>query len=100
MCTTISQLYRLDGEIQKLERIRTIILTLKAIKTRKTELQNEFLNTQRNYIKTEFESLEKAINSTRFLSKVDDWNPFDDSHPSSFFSPAWMFGIRNGFLMW
>jgi len=28
---------------------------------------------------------------------VDDWNPFDDSHPSSFFSPAWMFGIRNGF---
>ncbi|MBN1339639.1 MAG: N-6 DNA methylase [Bacteroidales bacterium] len=29
--------------------------------------------------------------------KIKQWNPFNDSHPSSFFSPAWMFGIREGF---
>ena len=42
-------------------------------------------------------TLIKNYNLADFFEKVDDWNPFDDSHPSSFFSPAWMFGIRNGF---
>ncbi|MCX6222789.1 MAG: N-6 DNA methylase [Bacteroidia bacterium] len=89
-------LYRLDGEIQKLENVRNNYFDPRGDKTRKTELQNEFLNTK-NYIKTEFESLRKNWNLEDFLSKVDEWNPFDNSHPSSFFSPGWMFGIRNGF---
>lgn len=89
-------LYRLDGEVQKLERIRNDYFDPKGDKQKKLELQNEFLNTK-NYIKTEFESLKKSWNLENFLSKVDDWNPFNDSHPSSFFSPAWMFGIREGF---
>ena len=29
--------------------------------------------------------------------KLKDWNPFDDSKPSPFFSPTWMFGIDKGF---
>jgi hypothetical protein len=89
-------LYRLDGEIQKLERLRNSYFDPQGDKNKKEELQKEFLKTK-DYIKTAFISLKKNWNLEDFLSKVDDWNPFDDSHPSSFFSPAWMFGIRNGF---
>lgn len=89
-------LYRLDGEIQKLERLRNSYFDPQGDKNKKEELQKEFLKTK-DYIKIEFKSLKKSWNLEDFLSKVDDWNPFDDSQPSSFFSPAWMFGIRNGF---
>ena len=89
-------LYRLDGEIQKLEQLRNSYFDPQGDKNKKEELQKEFLKTK-DYIKTEFKSLKKSWNLEDFLSKVDDWNPFDDSHPSSFFSPAWMFGIRHGF---
>ena len=88
--------FRLDGEIQKLEALRENYFDPKGDKNRKKELQKEFLKTK-DYIKTEFVSLKKSWNLGDFLDKVDDWNPFDDSHPSSFFSPAWMFGVRNGF---
>ncbi|MDP2335738.1 MAG: TaqI-like C-terminal specificity domain-containing protein [Bacteroidota bacterium] len=91
-------LYRLDGEIQKLERIRNDYFDPKGDKGRKQELQTEFEYTKQ-YIKAQLNqsSLRKNYNLDDFFNKVDDWNPFDDSHPSSFFSPAWMFGIRNGF---
>lgn len=89
-------LMRLQGEVQKLERIRDSYFDPKGNKQRKEQLQKEFTDTK-NYIKTEFVSLKKNWNLGDFLSKVDDWNPFDDSHPSSFFSPGWMFGIKEGF---
>ncbi len=89
-------LMRLQGEVQKLERIRDSYFDPKGNKQRKEQLQKEFTDTK-NYIKTEFVSLKKNWNLGDFLSKVDDWNPFEDSHPSSFFSPGWMFGIKDGF---
>ncbi|HNQ67751.1 MAG TPA: TaqI-like C-terminal specificity domain-containing protein [Bacteroidales bacterium] len=91
-------LYRLDGEIQKLERIRNDYFDPKGDKAIKKQLQNEFTQTK-DYIKSQIShgSLLKNYNLTDFFNKVDDWNPFDDSRPSSFFSPAWMFGIKNGF---
>ncbi len=89
-------LMRLQGEVQKLERIRDSYFDPKGNKQKKEQLQKEFTDTK-NYIKTEFVSLKKNWNLTDFLSKVDDWNPFDDSHPSTFFSPGWMFGIKEGF---
>lgn len=89
-------LLRLDGEIQKLENIRNTYFDPKGDKVKKEELQQQFIETK-NYIKTEFKSLRRTWNLEDFLNKVDDWNPFDDSHPSSFFSPAWMFGINKGF---
>lgn len=91
-------LYRLDGEIQKLENIRNQYFDPRGDKARKTELQHEFLATKQ-HIKEQISvgTLIKNYNLADFFDKVDDWNPFDDSHPSSFFSPAWMFGIRNGF---
>lgn len=91
-------LYRLDGEIQKLERIRNDYFDPKGDKTIKKQLQKDFFETK-DYIKSQIShgSLLKNYNLTDFFNKVDDWNPFDDSRPSSFFSPAWMFGIKNGF---
>lgn len=89
-------LMRLDGEIQKLERLRENYFDPKGDKHRKQQLQKEFAQTK-NYIKTEFAGLKKTWNLGDFLNKVDDWNPFDDSHASSFFSPGWMFGFKEGF---
>jgi Alw26I/Eco31I/Esp3I family type II restriction m6 adenine DNA methyltransferase len=89
-------LMRLDGEIQKLEQIRDTYFDPKGDKFKKVALQKQFIETK-NYIKTEFKSLRKTWKLDDFLNKVDDWNPFDDSHPSTFFSPAWMFGIKDGF---
>ncbi|HBL77641.1 MAG: hypothetical protein A2W90_02990 [Bacteroidetes bacterium GWF2_42_66] len=91
-------LYRLDGEIQKLETIRNQYFDPRGDKNRKTELQHEFIATKQ-HIKEQIAvgSLIKNYKLGDFFEKVDDWNPFDDSHPSSFFSPAWMFGITDGF---
>lgn len=91
-------LFRLDGEIQKLENIRNQYFDPRGDKNRKTELQQEFIATKQ-HIKEQISvgTLIKNYNLGDFFEKVDDWNPFDDSHPSSFFSPAWMFGIRDGF---
>lgn len=89
-------LYRLDGEIQRLERLRENYYDPKGDKQEKENLEHEFRQTK-EYIKTEFASLRKTWNLEDFLNKVDDWNPFDDSKPSSFFSPGWMFGIKDGF---
>jgi len=89
-------LARMDGEIQRLERIKENYYDPKGDKHRKEHLQTEF-NQTKNYIKTEFASLKKNWKLEDFFNKVDDWDPFDDSRPSSFFSPGWMFGIRHGF---
>lgn len=89
-------LERMDGEIQRLERIKENYYDPKGDKHRKEHLQKEF-NQIKNYIKTEFASLKRTWKLEGFFNKVDDWDPFDDSKPSSFFSPGWMFGIRDGF---
>jgi len=91
-------LYRLDGEIQKLQRIRDDYFDPKGDNHKKEVLQKEFEETK-EYIKQQINTgtLKKNYSLENFFEKVDDWNPFDDSHPSSFFSPAWMFGITDGF---
>jgi hypothetical protein len=91
-------LYRLDGEIQKLQRIRDDYFDPKGDNHKKEVLQKEF-NETKEYIKQQINTgtLKKNYSLENFFEKVDDWNPFDDSHPSSFFSPAWMFGITDGF---
>lgn len=90
------QLAVLHQEIRKLEQLRDAYFDPKGDKSKKIQLQKQFVATK-NHIKESFSSIRASWNLDDFLSKVDDWNPFDDSHPSSFFSPAWMFGIRDGF---
>ncbi|MBL7137343.1 MAG: Eco57I restriction-modification methylase domain-containing protein [Bacteroidales bacterium] len=89
-------LVRLDNEIQKLQRLREQYFDTRGDKAQKYTLQHEFHKTK-ELIKTENSSLGKRWRIESFLGQVDDWNPFNDSHASSFFSPGWMFGIKNGF---
>ncbi len=111
---TGSKLYFLNKEIQQLEKIRNQYFDTKGDQTLKQLLKTEFIE-HKNFIKKNFNVEEfkidektgvkkKTKSSTAenyglkdFLNKIDDWNPFNDSNPSSFFSPAWMFGITEGF---
>jgi len=89
----IPKLMRLDEEIQKLESIKDQYFDTSGNQQRRDDLRNEFNNTK-EYIKSEFQSLRKSWALEDFLNKIDDWNPFDDSHASTFFSPTWMFGRK------
>jgi len=91
-----SELIKLNSEIDKLQRLREQYFDPRGDKQKKEELQKLFRQTK-EFIKSEFSTLKKTWNLENFLNKIDDWNPFDDSHSSSFFSPAWMFGINEGF---
>ncbi len=90
--------FNLEKEIQELERIRNEYFDPRGNKSVKAELQEKFAETKSG-IKEHFGKLKenKNYDLNDFLDKIDDWNPFDDSHPSSFFSPAWMFGVKEGF---
>jgi methylase of polypeptide subunit release factors len=88
--------YQINEQIQRLQRIRDEYFDPKGDKTRKGELRKEFYAVK-DFIKNQFSPLKKSWNLEDFLSKVDDWDPFNDTKPSSFFSPEWMFGITDGF---
>jgi len=90
------ELIKLNGEIDKLKRLREQYFDPRGDKQKKDELQGLFRQTK-DFIKSDFPSLKKSWNLENFLNRIDDWDPFDDSHVSSFFSPAWMFGINDGF---
>jgi adenine-specific DNA-methyltransferase len=94
----VPTLMRMDGEIQKLEKIRDDYFDTAGNHKKRDDLRDEFKKTK-NYIKTEFQTLRKSWALDDFFNRIDDWNPFDDSYASSFFSASWMFGksVRDGF---
>ncbi|MFN8863284.1 MAG: Eco57I restriction-modification methylase domain-containing protein, partial [Flavobacteriales bacterium] len=96
IATAGSKAHEVNAEIQKLQRIRDEYFDPRGDRVRKEELKQSFY-TIKEFIKREFAPLKKSWNLEDFLSKVDDWDPFDDSKPSTFFSPEWMFGITDGF---
>jgi adenine-specific DNA-methyltransferase len=94
--TNTATLIRLLAEVEKLENIKEEYFNSNSSDHQKQNLITKFHNTK-NYIKTEFALLKKRYNLDEFLNKIDDWNPFNDNVASTFFSPAWMFSISNGF---
>lgn len=92
----VPALLRMDAEVQKLKKLRSDYFDTEGSQEKRDALRKEFYETK-NYIKTEFISLKKSWALENFFDKIDDWNPFDDGHASSFFSPSWMFGIDKGF---
>lgn len=94
----VPTLKRLDGEIKKLEAIRDEYFDTSGNQIKRDQLRDDF-NKTKSYIKSEFTSLRKSWSLEDFFNKIDDWNPFDDSYASTFFSPSWMFGkkVREGF---
>lgn len=63
----------------------------------KKNIKKEYKELQTN-IYTTTQSLRNSYPSiSAFLDKVIMWDPFDISTSSTFFSPGWMFEIKNGF---
>lgn len=93
-----SEYFELQRQILVLEKLRDLYFDPKGDKSKKIEIVNQF-NTIKKDIKTWYSNLPpgKKKYLGDFFDKSTDWNPFNDSHPSIFFSPAWMFGIKTGF---
>jgi len=52
---------------------------------------------QRDKVVAAIEESKGDMELEAIAEKLKHWNPFDDSKPSVFFSPTWMFGIDKGF---
>ena len=86
---------KLVNDLKDLEALRTQFFSPTLASSEKEKLKNGY-----------FEKLEKVIADIedahdpvlkQIARKLKEWNPFDDSKPSTFFSPTWMFGISTGF---
>lgn len=87
---------------------QNLVKDLKDLETLRTNFFNPTLaSSQKEQLKTAyFENRDKVITDIeaahdpilkQIAKKIKYWNPFDDSQPSPFFSPTWMFGIDKGF---
>jgi len=84
-----------DG-LKQLQKLRKDFFSPELNSQEKEKLRNEYIK-KRDYVVAAIESEkgDRVLEAIAF--KIKHWNPFDDSKPSSFFSPIWMFGIENGF---
>jgi adenine-specific DNA-methyltransferase len=92
----IPTLIRLNTEIEYLEDIRNEYFNSSNTDNKKKKLIQNF-EAKKEYIKQNFRLQKDKLNINDFLAKIDDWNPFNDNKASSFFSPAWMLGVTDGF---
>jgi adenine-specific DNA-methyltransferase len=94
-----SSLHKLASEIQRLEAIRDDYFDTLGDIGKRERLKEEFGAVKAKIKSDEFKSLRRNWGLDPFFEKIDDWNPFDDSYASSFFSPGWMFGraLKDGF---
>jgi hypothetical protein len=85
-----------------------LVKDLKDLENLRTNFFNPSLaSNQKEHLKLEyFVKLEKVVADIeeahdivlkQIAQKIKNWNPFDDSYASPFFSPTWMFGIDKGF---
>ncbi|MBU1720902.1 MAG: N-6 DNA methylase [Bacteroidetes bacterium] len=85
----------LIGRLRELEQVRKDFFRPEISHGEKDKLQRQYL-AKRDLIVTEIEAESEPVLHD-IAAKLRQWNPFDDSSPSPFFSPSWMFGIENGF---
>jgi len=85
-----------------------LVTQLKALEDlRKQFFTPALASAEKEKLKTEyFEMRDKVVIAIeagsdpvlkQIANKIAKWNPFDDSIPSNFFSPDWMFGVDKGF---
>jgi len=86
---------KLVTQLKGLEDLRKQFFTPALASTEKEKLKTEYLQ-KRNEVVTAIEADSDPVLKD-IAKKIKHWNPFDDSHPSAFFSPTWMFGIYSGF---
>lgn len=87
---------KLVDKLKGLENLRKEFFAPALGSTEKEVLKNEYLTERDNVVK-EIEQKKDEPILIDIAQKIKNWNPFDDSQPSPFFSPTWMFGIDNGF---
>ncbi len=86
---------KLISRLKELENLRKSFFTPALASTEKEKLKADYL-LQRNEVVAEIEEQSEPL-LRAIAQKIKYWNPFDDSQPSQFFSPTWMFGIDKGF---
>lgn len=86
---------KLVGDLKDLEVLRTKFFQPTLASHEKDKLKDEYF-VKRDEVIADIESESDSF-LIEIAHKIKHWNPFDDSHPCSFFSPTWMFGVDKGF---
>ncbi len=90
-------LQEFEEKINELKRIRHDYFDTTHNHNRKQQLKQEFLKVQDEIFKISLDLVKQKLIGSEFTNRITGWNPFDDSKAAPFFSPAWMFGIEDGF---
>ena len=86
---------KLVRQLKQLEDLRKQFFTPALGSTEKEQLKADYFD-ERDKVIAAIEAAYEPVLKT-IAQKIKHWNPFDDSQPSPFFSPTWMFGIDKGF---
>jgi type I restriction-modification system DNA methylase subunit len=86
---------KLVNELKDLEALRAQFFSPILASSEKEKLKTDYF-VQRDKVVTNIEEAHDPV-LKQIARKLKEWNPFDDSKPSPFFSPTWMFGIDKGF---
>ncbi len=86
---------KLLTKLKALEAIRKDYFKPDISSNEKEQLRNNYIEKRDEVVKEIDEQSEPVLKA--IAQKIKNWNPFDDSKPSTFFSPTWMFGIDKGF---
>lgn len=86
---------KLVNDLKDLESLRTKFFQPSLASSEKQNLKSEYFQRLENVVQDIEDAHDPILK--QIAIKLKEWNPFDDSHPSPFFSPTWMFGVENGF---
>lgn len=86
---------KLVSQLKGLEELRKQFFQPDLASAEKDGLRKQYLG-KRDKVVANIEADSEPV-LKQIAEKIKHWNPFDDSTPSSFFSPTWMFGIDKGF---
>lgn len=86
---------KLVKDLKDLETLRTSFFNPTLASNQKEQLKADYF-AKREKVIADIEEAHDPI-LKQIALKIKHWNPFDDSKPSPFFSPTWMFGIDSGF---
>ncbi len=86
---------KLVKDLKNLETLRTNFFNPTLASSQKEKLKTNYFE-KRDKVVSDIEAAHDPV-LKQIAQKIKHWNPFDDSKPSPFFSPTWMFGIDSGF---
>ncbi|MBS1776159.1 MAG: hypothetical protein JSS64_07745, partial [Bacteroidetes bacterium] len=86
---------KLVKDLKDLETLRANFFNPTLASSQKEKLKSDYFE-RRDKVVSDIEAAHDPV-LKKIALKIKHWNPFDDSHPSPFFSSIWMFGIDKGF---